>query len=495
MSFKSVFTRFMLSRTQSVVGEADKKGVKSDELFDNNLTAGGGNNFYFSSYQHGFTNGVLQIQPDEDSFFRFLQHQREIERLQEKRRSCGIEMEKLRNELSGKRLIQLDKRKAMISGKLHAEYSENQVARLQGKIEKVANKHAGLSEKREHIRPEYAWLPALFFLIAGLVFVGADIVVTRDITASGFDMAGVDGWLFSFGLAFTAFLIKPFLDRVYEKPFQQSGHLLRTSFRILLLMIVLAGIVMLFFLGSFRSDAKNIKAEINKNTEVIKTLEAAYPVDADKVNDARVRIERSVQNLSENPAGKTGLILSGILFAIGGGLCLSVAFPSLTALLNRYYFLPLRIGFLQTSKRMLNARLRRRMLELTKNRETVKLAETELELLSIPELEAQFKKSQEQEEATADQIYGEKALRDQLLYLDGKERGGKYRLEGDLTYKLRQSASELEDMDFSSRSGHVKRSTKYSRRPYVKLRKLLANSFIQSKNEDFYEDPDLDTSY
>ena len=71
----------------------------------------------------------------------------------------------------------------------------------------------------------------------------------------------VEPWLFSVGLAFVAFLIKPAIDRILEKPYERAEDI-KLNHRVLVGFAVMA-LIMLGVMGYFRSQATSIKAQTN----------------------------------------------------------------------------------------------------------------------------------------------------------------------------------------------------------------------------------------
>lgn len=483
----------MLSRRrgETEARPVDAENISSEQQNEAPRERGFGTTFYFNSYQHGFTNGVLQVKPDEDSFFRFLKHDREVERLEEQRRMKVQELEKLETELALKKPIELEKKLLIASHRVQEENLNAQIKKLEEDEARHRNTLAALRERREEIEPEYSWVPAMFFLIAGLVFVAADITITHDITANGFKMNELDGWIFAIGLAFTAFLIKPFLDRVFEKPFQKTGRVLKKVYKYFLIGIVVLCIAMLFLLGQFRSASQGALMKIAQNNS---SITGTTPTAGGSVNRVKIARENTdlIDQLSKNSYGKAGLIFSGIIFAIGGGICLSIAFPSLTDLLRRHHFFPRRMRRVRRFQKKLGKELGKEKELLSEIVQKLEVAAVELGLLGIEKLEQSVSNIKVAIEELIDKMYGEKVLRDQMLYWDGKERGSKYTLEGDLKFSMRRTADILENHDQASDARGVAEKRKYNRRPYVKLRKLLTDLYNKTKNGIFYEESGID---
>ncbi len=435
--------------------------------------------FTYSIYETGFSNGVLKIQPDEDSFHRFLRQTREVERLEEVRNMRQVELANLEAQLQNEKQTVLEKRQSLSVVNNQLQLTEYKISVTSNKKQAKESKASVLSKSRDEIKAEYAWVPAILYMIAGIVFIVSDVEITKDITSNGFDMDEREALIFALGLACTAFLLKPFIDRMLEKSFQKNGFSLNSFYKIFLLVIALSGLMMLYLLGDFRSAAQQYSN--NKKVLTEEYVNASRLGNEVLMQQNKEALRELGQKLGESKSGHIGIVLSGIMFAIGGGLCLAIAFPSLTGLTNRYYILPFRIARLKSGIQKGQIALDKLHAKKFEQSGIISSIKDHLEFLDYDTLLPSIKEIRLEIETITDAIYAEKGLTDQYFYLSAKERGYKYELDGDLKFTVKRNSLAREDQ--MSEDGTIDSTKrKYARRPYIKLRKILADTYNKNKN-------------
>lgn len=361
---------------------------------------------------------------------------------------------------------------------------EEQLEIEHNKIAQWQHRNKELFQKREHISPEYGWIPALLFLGAGILFILGDISVTSDITSTGFDMTKEEGRLFAIGLALTVFLIKPLLDRLFEKPFQKAGFELKRVYRNVLLLITTLGLAMLFFLGQFRADSKTMIAQLNQVT----TQQGQPNLQTSDILKLQTQADQISKELAENWWGQWGIVLSTIVFAIGGAMCLAVAFPSLTHLCNKYWLLPFRRWinkFLIRAKEktVSNARAKREKEKVKHGKAANGLAQ-----LNIPALTELVRSASLKQLDLIEAYYAIRYSKEGELYKDGFNRGWLYSLEGDLKFRVidplntRDKESGATNGNKAGGNPETNEKRAYTRRPFVKIRKMIADNYNNKQN-------------
>lgn len=458
------------------IGE-EQKDAKAEIVQPEEKAAEGTRPEVIYIYNHGFTSGVYKIEPEADTFHQFLKAANDLDRISEEKRNNELQLQALRQqEISERTAKQLNQEILMDSKNQLNRVLDEQAALLAIKAGKE-KKQEDLHKRRESIEPEYSWFPALLYLVAGLVFITGEVYITHQLTGWGYAMKGLEAWMFAAGLSCTAFLVKPLFDRLLEKVFQQSGFQLKRIYTIVLIGIALTGLTMLYFMGSFRSEAQAIQQELmadsggdemddNDDTEVAKQVEAN-------------------KKLNDSFAGQAGMILSSLIFAIGGALGLSIAINSLVRLQNRYWLLPWRIQILRSHIRKLNTAISRLNDEACRLRIAMDKAEEQWRANRLEMIEASIKELEQQRNDLLRAWYDVKTEKEQYLYFDGKNRGQKYQLEGDLRFRI------LELSDFPGGGNQpgagadkeqMKEARIYSRRPFVKIRKMIADNYSKSQN-------------
>jgi hypothetical protein len=431
-------------------------------------------------YSHGFTNGVYRVEPEKDHFEEFLLASTESEKISEQRKRNHVRLLETRQLMALKQsaferlqdvFIERGKSVEHLSARIHEIDDIKQVRQ---------DKQKHLTEVRNATHAEYAWVPALLFLAAGVVFIVGDISITHQITSWGFDMKGIEGWVFAVGLAFTAFLIKPVVDRLLEKRFQKTGQQLTNVYKAVLLIITGLGIVMLFLLGKFRSESQVAATKLGDINYQMQSLSDPNSAEYIKLAEERKLIN---EDLTNNPVGEWGIILSGIIFAIGGALCLSIAFPSLSQLINRYWILPLKISALRRQINNLDAQRTEIKNELKVVTGDILKAEHQLKGFDFDKINEEIRELETEEKQLLVEYYEKQFQKEKNLYQDGKSRGEKYNIDGDLLYR----ALENDPTDLFHKNGKSATSdaaNKTPRRPFVKIRKMIADNYNKHQNNN-----------
>jgi hypothetical protein len=439
-------------------------------------------------YSHGFTNGVYKIEPDKDSFVRFLEYCNHSDRIKEQRELTEKAISDIELKLQAASSSYLADTHTSIEKGKQAENISLTLTELERLRNKNEEKETTLTAQIKESIAEYSWAPALLYLFAGITFIVADVSITKQITSWGFDMSGLESWIFAIGLAFTAFLIKPAIDRLLEKPFQVAGFKLKTLYKCVLLGLTAIGLIMLCLLGKFRSDSKIAQKEIESINAQIRPLD---PISqAQKYNKLLEKREEIQKSLDQNKWGQYGLILSGVLFAMGGAICLSISFGSLKQLINRYWILPVRLHRLKKEiKRATrqNTSIRSEYTALITEQEK---AENMLSSNESTQLKEALIKLQEERAVLNAEFHQVQFEKERALYLDGRNKGDKYTIEGDLSYNISgndQSSINLGKKSMPTETSESPTIRPYTRRPFIKMRKMIADNFNKNQNTPSYD--------
>jgi hypothetical protein len=442
-------------------------------------------------YSHGFTNGVYRIELERDTFEHFLHADNELEKIKELRMQNEALLSAARERLKTEQAsIELAER-ALLEKEKPLEFTRLQIATEEQWRSAFLERKNELSAQQQETKPEYAWVPALFYLLAGIVFIIGDIAITHQITSWGFDMKGRESWAFAVGLAFTAFLIKPLIDRLLEKPFQKAGLQLHKIYKIALVLITILGISMLFLLGKFRSEAQSantrlgmIRTQLNEMEDEKSTEYRALIKERKQIND----------DLTNNAVGEWGIILSGIIFAIGGGLCLSVAFPSLAQLVSRYWILPFRAAAYGRRVKKCDRKifdLRGKAALLSAGHET---AMQKLKAANVAEAFQKLEALEKEHKQLLILQYEAQYLKEKNLYHDGRNRGERYVLEGDLFFRVGESdpSALYNGKGKNGQEGLKPPPRSYTRRPFIKMRKMIADNYNKNQNTQAQDGTDFE---
>jgi len=237
---------------------------------------------------------------------------------------------------------------------------------------------------------------------------------------------------------------------------------------------------MLFLLGKFRSESQVAATKLGDINYQMQSLSDPNSAEYIKLAEERKKIN---EDLTGNPVGEWGIILSGIIFAIGGALCLSIAFPSLSQLINRYWILPVRIKKQEAGIKKLNelrGEIKNQMKSVTGD---ILKAEHQLNGFDFDKLKSELKELEEEEKRLLVEYYEMQFLRESNLYEDGKNRGMRFNMDAELTYKT----ADLDPTDLYHRNGKpvpAIDNNKAQRRPFVKIRKMIADNYYKNQNNN-----------
>jgi hypothetical protein len=178
------------------------------------------------------------------------------------------------------------------------------------------------------------------------------------------------------------------------------------------------------------------------------------------------------------------------LFAIGGAVCLSVSFGSLKQLINRYWFLPWRIARRRAEMRLLTKQISDARAELGLAKAEQEKAERRLTAIDLVALRQQLETLHEEEKALVVEFYQSQYEKERALYLDGRSRGEKYQLDGELIHKVfgnDNGSLYVGKQNGSNASPTPSPLRPYTRRPFVKMRKMIADNFNKNQNNQTHD--------
>ena len=204
-----------------------------------------------------------------------------------------------------------------------------------------------LRQRRAKASPDYSLLAGLLFLVAGISFLAGDLIISHEIVAYALNIRDTnEAWAFAVGLAMVSILLKPAYDRLIEKPYLENPEQNRTKYERFKIALALFSVLTLAVLGWFRYEAyrtDQLKAAINKSVRQLQLN--TDPSSATQTLDAATlsKIEKQLSESSElnlalvnSPWALLSFVLSGILFALAGAVCLGISLPVLSAFWFRW---------------------------------------------------------------------------------------------------------------------------------------------------------------
>ncbi|HMQ87310.1 MAG TPA: hypothetical protein PKB07_06990 [Flavilitoribacter sp.] len=284
--------------------------------------------------KRGFSNGLLRI--PQEIFERYIAAYEETKRL-------GLVISKMEKEADQKdkkiKDIEEDRDKLMteiIQQKQESAHQDTQKARYSGLLQQLQHRLQDIKAQFQNNYPVYGWIGTLLFLGAGFIFIKTDISIINTIAFNGLDMKPAEASIFALGFALLAIILKPLVDRIFEKPYQNGKTYWMHG---LLISVGLITISALWIMGAYRNqafvaskDKEVIESRLEHlNDELNRGLRASPDPE---IIDLEKELKRVTASFS-SPLVKWLFISSSILFAIAGAICFSIGVPSFRMHANR----------------------------------------------------------------------------------------------------------------------------------------------------------------
>jgi hypothetical protein len=211
---------------------------------------------------------------------------------------------------------------------------DKQIAKNTAKIEELKVIVASLKLKIKDIILENSVLALVLMLVAALVFISADFIISLTVVSTqllldgeifgDFKIFGFNPSPFIFALALAAipFLLKPAYDRLIEQPYKLNKN--KNYFNVLIILITLAAFGLLVNTGFVR----------------LKDFEDLEKIEEIIVNDGRMSLDPIKPAVTPSPEKPEYFIpfvvvVSGVLFAFGGAILLGMGLPELRKRVKR----------------------------------------------------------------------------------------------------------------------------------------------------------------
>ncbi len=444
-----------------------------------------------TDFQHGYTSGLEQVKAD--SYEGYLSSQINYEWLTERiaeKRANVQRIDAQVAETTGKRQTTFE---ALQTHLLSISTLAKQVERLESDRQAIVEEQTDLKQRRTNAATDYSLLAGLLFLVAGVSFLAGDLIISHEIVAYALNIRDTnEAWAFAVGLAMVSILLKPVYDRLIEEPYQTDPVKNRGRYYRFKIGLAVFSVLTLIVLGWFRYEAyrtDQLKAAINKS---IKNLQLNAPLDASgnplPLTPAVMRqIETQLQNadtlnldLVNSPWALLSFVLSGVLFALAGAVCLGIALPVLQA----FWFRWLQVDIRRWKLRRRLKRLMKQLLpaEQALTEQVTRKAVLEHDLALLPELAALEKERQA--------VYAELAslLQESRLaqtdsriasYNDGYAKGEVTR-DAMTDAEFQQTQLDLIASPGKTRAGGSERAVRgRTLRPYQAIRQVITNGFEQ----------------
>lgn len=358
-----------------------------------------------SSYDDGIADGALEV--DQDAYKRFIDA---IEQIRIVEQQLAI----VRNNAQSKKEEIEETKEELVRLKRNISEENEQILRHEEKNQYFTNdilevEHEKLDAKGNSklVLTNISFVPALLYFIAAVIFIGSDFSFTNSVVSMVFNLEELEGIFIAAGLASLTFLVKPATDRLIEKPYLLGQKTKRAH--LFYLVIGFLGLTVLGVLGYIRQQG------------VLAAL------DSENIG------EQIIENVVNSGWGVFFFVLSSMMFAVAGAVCLSLSFPTFKQMRLRWHA--------QYIYRKLQKKYDTLLEQVDKEKtqqqiHKVNRAEYEarLELLkSIPVLESELRKELAQEDALIIEYRYHTATAEKQWYEIGYNRGKRMGIKGEIT--------------------------------------------------------------
>ena len=316
-------------------------------------------------FRHGYTSGMEGV--DRETYEGYLSSQVSTDwitdRIEEKRTELALTERQIAEATEANRTAYA----ALQTHTLQVERLAKQVKQREADRLALETDRDALRQRRAKASPDYSLLAGLLFLVAGVSFLAGDLIISHEIVAYALNIRDTnEAWAFAVGLAMVSILLKPAYDRLVEGPYLENPVQNRPRYERFKVTLAIFSLLTLAVLGWFRYEAyrtDQLKAAINKSVRQLQLntdpLAATPTLDASTLSKIEKQLSESSElNLAlvNSPWALLSFVMSGILFALAGAVCLGISLPILSAFWFRW---------LQADPKLW--KLRRRMKRLDKD--------------------------------------------------------------------------------------------------------------------------------
>ena len=341
-------------------------------------------------FQHGYTSGVEGVNRETYEGYLSSQVNRDwlADRIAEKRTELTLTERQIAETTEANRTAYAD----LQNHTLQVERLAKQVKHHETNRLAIEADRDALRKRRANASPEYSLLAGLLFLVAGVSFLAGDLIISHEIVAYALNIRDTnEAWAFAVGLAMVSILLKPAYDRLIEQPYLENPEQNRTKYERFKVTLAVFSLLTLAVLGWFRYEAyrtDQLKAAINKSVRQLQLntdpSAATQTLDASTLSKIEKQLgESSELNLAlvNSPWAMLSFVLSGILFALAGAVCLGIALPILSAFWFRWLQADPKIWKLRRRLKRLDKEIVPLDAQLTEQRTRQNILQHDLDLL------------------------------------------------------------------------------------------------------------------
>ncbi|MBC8112374.1 MAG: hypothetical protein H7Y04_15070 [Verrucomicrobia bacterium] len=233
--------------------------------------------------------------------------------------------------------------------RFNLETNATKTERLQHQLSQSDEQLLRYRTEKQEKREDYSLLAGIIFVVAGAIFMAGDLIISHEIVAYALNIRNTtEAWLFAGGLAALSILFKPVYDRIFEKSFKANENIPR-KYLWLKGSVVIFALLTLFVLGWFRFEAYRINEQKSNINRLINTLqtEDMKPETIAQVEKLLATQQSLGMQLVNSLWGLFAFVLTGILFAISGAICLGIGLPILQFYWRHWVQIPIKITILK----------------------------------------------------------------------------------------------------------------------------------------------------
>jgi hypothetical protein len=214
---------------------------------------------------------------------------------------------------------------------------DKQIAENKAKIEELKDIVASLKLKIKDIILENSVLALVLMLVAAISFISADFIISYTVVSTqlllngqifgGTEILGFNpsSLIFALALAAIPFLLKPAYDRLVEQPYKLNKN--KNYFNVLIILVALTALGLLINTGFVRlKDFEDLKKNDQTNAIVIGGGLALGSPPVPPVPSSPEKPEYFIAFV---------VVVSGVLFALGGAILLGMGLPELRKRVKR----------------------------------------------------------------------------------------------------------------------------------------------------------------
>ncbi len=447
-------------------------------------------------FEKGFENGIDNL--ERANYEGYLSSEVSIDWLLGNKEIVNEDLAETKTSLENTRIEKLEILKQ--KQEILTEYEEQNhlTAQLENEIADKQNRIAEIKELKKQNQSPYPMLAGIIYLAAGITFIFGDLIISHEIVAYALNIRNTfEAWAFAFGLAGVSVLLKPAYERLIEQPYlTQTNASSKKGHGYFQLILVVISIGTLSVLGWFRYEAyktDKLKEAINREIKSLK-LEATplisggqtveNPLLTQKIEQKLREYDALNQQLVNSPWALLSFVLSGVLFALAGAICLGIAFPVLQVYWKRWLQYNPEINIANRQIRKKTKALNEIKKPWFKGKSLLDLADQKLELLpDLEELKAKKTKLEGELLVLNEKIKLAIESARVSTYNEGYESGNTNRdnlsaedLESYRKYMLDKIKQSREDSN--DRTPRTYKTN--GMRPHQALRKAITNSFNEN---------------